>query len=70
MYELVQLYDEPMEYFSDFWNYLEIGGIILFVYASILDILNDKCTDNMRILFSFSMIFCLIKVVYLVRVFR
>lgn len=52
------------------WNYLEVIGIIIFYTAAFLDIRNDIVTDTTRILFCCSILMCLSKVIYLVRVFR
>jgi len=69
-YELVQIKSEKREYFEDTWNYAEVGGIFLFSIAAILDILNETVTDTVRILWTFSILFSLIKIVYLIRVFQ
>ena len=55
---------------EDFWNYFELLGIFLYQWASILDITNENTSDICRILFVFSVMFSLIKVLYLIRVFR
>ena len=70
MYEIVQFRKEKKEYFKDFWNYFELLGIFLYQWASILDITNENTSDICRILFVFSVMFSLIKVLYLIRVFR
>jgi hypothetical protein len=44
--------------------------MILFYWAATLDIISDKPTGTMRILFACSIIFSLVKIVYLVRVFK
>lgn len=44
--------------------------MIFFFIGAFLDITSDKVSDNMRILFVFSVMLCLSKVVYLVRVFK
>ena len=61
---------ERAEYFRDIWNYLELIAIFIFFWASSLDIYNNTVTDTMRILFSLSTMLSLVKIVYLVRVFR
>ena len=58
-----------MEYFDDFWNYLEVGGMSLYTSGAIYDFLNDKIDDQLKILLSFSIMMCLVKLIYLVRVF-
>ena len=62
--------EEGKDYFYDPWNYLELSGITLFAWAGVLDIYNLRPTDTMRMLFVVSMLMCLVKVVYLVRVFK
>jgi hypothetical protein len=42
----------------------------LFFWAAFMDITNPSITDNNRILFVFSVMFSLVKIVYLVRVFK
>lgn len=55
---------------KDFWNYLEVVGIVCFTWAAILDINNDRPSDLCRILFTVSILLSLIKIMYLIRVFR
>jgi hypothetical protein len=55
---------------KDPWNYIEVIGIIIFYTAATLDIRNDEVSDLTRMLFCTSLLMCLSKVVYLVRVFR
>lgn len=43
--------------------------MLLFYWAAFLDVYNDYTSDLMKILFCFSMIMSLVKIVYLVRVF-
>jgi len=69
-YELFQVNIEGAEYFEDPWNYMELGGNALFFWGATLDIYRDEISANMRIIFAISIIFTLIKVVYLIRVFR
>jgi len=70
VYELVQVKLEKRDYFEDIWNYFELLGIFLFAWAAVLDIQNPKITDTMQILFALSTLLTLVKVVYLIRVFR
>ena len=69
-YELVQMKNDRLEYFLDSWNYLELGGNILYQTGALMDILNERVTDVNRLVISGSVIFTLAKVVYLIRVFR
>lgn len=70
IFEMMQLNNEGQEYFLDAWNYFEILGILLYYYAATLDIINTHTTTLMRILFSCSILMSLVKIVYLVRVFK
>ena len=36
LYEIVQLYAERLDYFTDFWNYLDFSGTLLFILHCIL----------------------------------
>lgn len=69
-YELIQIRNEGSEYFEDFWNYFEVLGMILFFWAAYLDVTLTHVNHTMRILFSCSIMMCLVKVVYLIRVFK
>lgn len=66
----MQIKNEGHEYFMDFWNYFEVAGMYLFFWAAWLDITGDTVTDRMRIIFSCSVLMSLVKVVYLIRVFK
>lgn len=55
---------------SDIWNYLEVTGMIVFYIGAALDIMNPTISNNLRILWCFSVMFSLIKILYLVRVFK
>ena len=69
-YELSQLkWIGFKEYLSDYWNYLEVGGILIFMIAEINDMVMDKPNDNLKILFVLTILLCLTKFIYLVRVF-
>ena len=70
VYEFAQFKIEGYEYLQDPWNYLEVVGIVIFFTAASLDITNDVVSDETRMLFCTSLLLCLSKVVYLVRVFR
>ena len=52
------------------WNYFELIGMILYYWAGILDFTSPNVTPTMKILFCLSILFTLVKVVYLIRVFR
>ena len=69
-YELVQIWIDGYDYFTDSWNYLEVSGNIFYAWGAIIDISNDKITDFGRMVISISILFTLAKVVYLLRVFR
>jgi len=49
---------------------MEVSGIGIFAVAAVSDLLLDRPTDAMKIMFSISILLCLFKIVYLVRVFR
>ena len=66
----MQIKKESESYWLDPWNYLELSGMILFYWAAILDIVSEKVSDLMRILFCLSILMSLVKIVYLVRVFK
>ena len=70
IYEIKQVQIEGYSYFEDVWNYMELGGNIFFAIGCYWDIVNDTITNDMRIVFAFSIIFTLLKVVYLIRVFQ
>lgn len=70
IYEFAQFKIEGYDYLKDPWNYLEVVGIVIFFTAAVLDITNDVVSDATRMLFCTSLLLCLSKVVYLVRVFR
>ena len=70
IYEIAQVRNEGSEYFEDFWNYFELTGMFLFFWAAYLDITLPFVTHQMRILFSQSVLMCLVKIVYLIRVFK
>ena len=67
-YEFLQYSKVKKEYFEDNWNLLEVGGIIIFCTASILDISSSEVNDACKILYVLSMIFALMKVLYLIRI--
>ena len=70
LYEVFQAFNEGQDYWFDEWNYLELGGCVLFFWAAYHDVTKDRITDDIRILFVLSVLFSLIKFVYLVRVFK
>lgn len=70
LYEFAQFRIEGYEYLRDPWNYLEVVGILIFFSAAALDIANEVVSDITKMLFCTSLLLCLSKVVYLVRVFR
>lgn len=70
LYELMQIKNEGYDYFTDFWNYFELMGLFLFFWAAMLDLTRPSVTDLMRIIFSMSVLMSLVKVVYLIRVFK
>ena len=66
----MQIKNEGYDYFTDFWNYFELLGLFLFFWAALLDLSRPQVTDLMRIIFSLSVLMSLVKVVYLIRVFK
>ena len=70
IFEMMQVKNEGKEYFYDFWNFFEVFGIILYFYAAVLDIITTHTTTKNRILFACSILMSLVKIVYLVRVFK
>jgi len=69
-FEFLQVLREGSEYFSDPWNYMENFGSILYFWGAIIDLHAEYESDQFRIVSSMSVIFTLIKIVYLIRVFR
>ena len=69
-YEMQQLYNAGKEYFSDIWNYFELAGIGLYTMAVYEDWYHDDISDACKIFYVFTILFGLIKVLFLVRVFR
>ena len=49
---------------------MEVIGIIIFYIAAVLDIMHPSISNMLRILWCFSVMFSLIKILYLVRVFK
>lgn len=49
---------------------MEIGCLVSYFWGAYLDIIHEIVVDENRIVFVFSVMFSLIKFVYLVRVFR
>jgi len=62
--------NEKGEYIQDIWNYLENVGYILFIVGTVLDFILKKPNDSLRIIWVFTVIFILIKLIYLIRVFE
>ena len=69
-YEMQQLSKSGQEYFSDPWNYFELAGIVLYSSAVFEDYYHDEITDACKILYVLTILFGLIKVLFLVRVFK
>ena len=69
-YECFQIKTLKTEYLGDVWNYLELSGIFIYWFASILDLQNERVTDWCRIMYVLSLSFSVIKVLYLIRVFK
>lgn len=69
-YEITQMINEGFEYLKDMWNYWEVSGILWYFIGSCMDIVSDEITDTIKILYVFSNIFSLIKLLYLIRVFK
>ena len=70
IYEILQIKIDPAEYFKDIWNYLEVVGYLLYATSTFLDCLLVKPNDLIRIIWVLTVIFILIKLIYLVRVFK
>ena len=70
IYELIQIHQEGRDYFEDIWNYMEVAGIVIFYIGAALDILNPSISTTLRYIWCFSIMFSLIKIIYLVRVFK
>ena len=66
----MQIKTEFYDYFYDAWNYMELLGNFFYAWGTWLDITRDRTDDEMRLVLAFSIMFTLIKVVYLIRVFR
>lgn len=49
------------DYLKDNWNYYAVLGAIFFWVSSFLDVVNDKVSDDCRILFVVSLGLALIK---------
>ena len=56
-------------FIKDYQNYVELTGIFLYFWGLALDIYNEEVSDLMRVVFSASIVFSLVKGVYTVRVF-
>jgi len=69
-YEMQQLYIAGHEYFFDLWNYFELGGIALYSIAVFEDYYHDIITDQCKMFYVFTILFGLVKVLFLVRVFK
>jgi len=69
-YEGIQMKIEKDDYYQDIWNYMELLGIVFFAWAAGMDIVQDTVSTTMKVVFSLSIMFSLIKIVYLIRVFR
>lgn len=70
IYEMIQIHQEGRDYFEDIWNYLEVAGIIIFYIGAAIDIQYPSISTTLRVLWCFSVMFSLIKIIYLVRVFK
>ena len=70
VYEFVQFRHEGNDYWGDFWNIFELLGIFCYFWASTLDIMYQNVTDLMRIVYSITVLLSLVKVLYLIRVFK
>jgi len=69
-YEIMQFRKEGSEYFSSFWNYFELTGICSFAAATIMDLCSDTVSDSCRIIYCCSMLFTLVKMLFLIRIFK
>ena len=70
VYEIFQFINDKWEYVMDLLNYLELLGIICYALGAVLDSINQEMTDLLKTVLSFSVILTLIKLLYLIRVFK
>jgi len=54
---------------KDYWNYIQVLGIIFYYSAAITDVVEQNVSDNCRILYAIALLFSLFTILYLVRVF-
>jgi hypothetical protein len=52
------------------WNYLEVIGIVIFNIGAVLDFYHTVISVELRVLWCFSIMLSLVKILYLVRVFK
>jgi len=69
-YEMQQLYKAGQDYFLDMWNYFELAGIGLYSAAVFEDYYHSEITDLCKVFYIFTVLFCLVKVLFLLRVFK
>ena len=70
IYEIIQFKKDMIDYIHDYWNYIEFCSISLFIWASSLDMLWEEISDLCRVIYVCCLIFSLLKIIYLVRVFK
>ena len=70
IYEIIQFKNVGKEYMYDLWNYFEVLGILIFWAAQITDQINEKVSNLCRMLYCLSMALSLIKILFLIRVFK
>lgn len=71
VYEVVQCLNMgKAEYFGDHWNYFEVFGILIYWFASILDIANETVSDLSRMCYVLALLFSLVKILFLIRVYK
>lgn len=69
LYEFRQMAESIQEYLKDIWNYFELMGIGLYVTGATMDIVQTEITDYCKFFYVLTILFMIIKVLFLVRVF-
>jgi hypothetical protein len=61
---------EGMDYWLELWNYIEVAEFPVFVAGSLKDIISERTTDMVQVLFTVSVMISLSKFLKLIRCFR
>lgn len=69
LYELMQFKIERQNYLKEIWNYFELAGIIIFFWGAVVDIRSTHITETLRIIWTFSLMMTLIKILIIIQVF-